>query len=135
MMRKELGRFLIVGSITVAIDLASYRLLLLLGVDISIAKGLGFAIGTVFAYFANRLWTFTAEGGYRRFLVFCALYLTTLAINVGANDLVVWLLGRDELALAAAFLVATGISATLNFMGMKFLVFAAVSQTPTGGDR
>lgn len=122
-MRRQLGRFLIVGCTTVAIDLVTYRILLWLQIDIAVAKASGFAAGTVFAYFANRLWTFAADGGYRRFVGFCALYISTLLVNVGANNAIVYLLGRDEFALNVAFLFATGISATLNFLGMKFLVF------------
>lgn len=127
MIKREFRRFLVVGSITVAIDLTSYRLLLWAGVDISLAKGIGFALGTVFAYFANRLWTFRAAGGTQRFLLFSLLYTATLATNVAVNDLFVWLLGESEPALIAAFLVATGLSATLNFLGMKFIVFRAAA--------
>lgn len=119
----EVGRFLIVGGTTVAIDLASYRLLLWTGLVVALAKGLGFVAGTIFAYHANRLWTFAAEGGRRRFVGFLALYAVTLGVNVGVNGGALLLLGGGELALASAFLAATGASATLNFLGMKFLVF------------
>ncbi len=50
--------------------------------------------------------------------------MTTLAVNVAVNAGVVWLLGAGRLGLVAGFLVATGLSATLNFLGMKFLVFS-----------
>ncbi len=119
----EVGRFLIVGGTTVAIDLASYRMLLWFGLAVALAKGLGFIAGTIFAYHANRLWTFAAEGGRRRFVGFLALYAITLGVNVGVNGGALLLLGGGELALASAFLAATGASATLNFLGMKFLVF------------
>jgi putative flippase GtrA len=122
-LRGELGRFLIVGGTTVAIDLASYRLLLWIGLAVALAKGLGFIAGTIFAYHANRLWTFAAEGGRWRFAGFLALYAITLGVNVGVNSGALLLLGVGELALAIAFLAATGASATLNFLGMKFLVF------------
>ncbi len=121
--RGEVGRFLVVGATTVAIDLASYRLLMWVGLAVALAKGLGFIAGTVFAYHANRLWTFAAQGGRRRFVRFCALYAATLAVNVAINSAALFLLGLGEPALAMAFLAATGASATLNFLGMKFLVF------------
>ena len=121
--RGELGRFLVVGATTVAIDLASYRLLMWVGLAVALAKGLGFIAGTVFAYHANRLWTFAAQGGRRRFVAFYALYAATLALNVAINSAALFLLGGGEPALAMAFLAATGASATLNFLGMKFLVF------------
>jgi len=94
MIRRELAIFLIVGTLTVMIDFLTYRGLVwaqLLGVDS--AKGLGFLIGTVFAYFANRFWTFGhkahAVGSAWRFII---LYSLTLAANVLVNAfLITWL--------------------------------------------
>ncbi len=74
---------------------------------------------------ANRLWTFSARGGADRVFRFAALYLSTLVVNVAVNAGMVWLGGTAKPALAAAFVVATGLSACLNFLGMKFLVFRA----------
>ena len=122
--KRELRVFLLVGLLTVSIDLVSYRLLMWLGVSVSPAKATSFIIGTVFAYFANKQWTFdSAEGGRKRFFGFALLYSTTLAINVLVNAVVLHFLGVEEFALAAGFLSATATSATLNFLGMKFLVF------------
>jgi len=59
MIKRELGVFLVVGSLTVLFDFMTYRGLVWtswLGIDL--AKALGFLAGTLFAYFANRLWTF-----------------------------------------------------------------------------
>jgi putative flippase GtrA len=87
MIRRELAIFLVVGTLTVMIDFLTYRGLIwaqLLGVDS--AKGLGFLIGTVFAYFANRFWTFGhkahAVGSAWRFII---LYSLTLTANVLVN--------------------------------------------------
>ena len=124
MLAKQLQRFLIVGFTTVLIDFTVYRLLLYLDSPITIAKGLGFIVGTIFAYFANKLWTFSrAKGGANVFSMFIALYLITLIINVGVNSGVVSVLGEEELFLMLAFLLATGTSATLNFVGMQMIVF------------
>jgi len=121
---RQLQRFLIVGFTTVGIDFAVYRLLLLVDSPIAVAKALGFIVGTVFAYFANKLWTFErADGGRNVFLMFMALYLTTLLINVGINSGVISALGDTELVLILGFLAATGTSATLNFIGMRMIVF------------
>ena len=125
--RGQLARFLVIGVLTVVVDFTTYRLLLAAGVPVGWAKAIGFVTGTVFAYFANRRWTF--EGARPRSgsaLRFALLYACTLAINVGINA---WIL---RLALAAvpptvavsiAFVAATGVSAVLNFVGMKFFVF------------
>ncbi len=125
MIKRELGIFLIVGSLTVLVDFAVYRGLLWLDVaSIDLAKGVSFLAGTVFAYFANRFWTFghqsIAAGSVGRF---AALYLSTFIANIAVNALALKALIDVPSSLQWAFLLATGVSATLNFLGMKFFVF------------
>lgn len=125
MIKRELAVFLMVGASTVLIDLCSYRALIwsgLAGVDL--AKGIGFLAGMLFAYFANRAWTFghkkPAAGSPQRFVL---LYALTLGANVLINALALAWLGPAALAVERAFLLATGVSAVLNFLGMKYFVF------------
>ena len=114
MIRRELAIFLIVGTLTVIIDFLTYRSLIwakLLGVDC--AKGVGFLTGTVFAYFANRFWTFGhkvhAVGSAWRFII---LYSLTLAANVLVNAyLLNWLPGYLPALLDQLIAVNKGISA------------------------
>lgn len=125
MIKREFGIFLIVGSLTVLVDFAVYRGLLWLDItSIDFAKGVSFLAGTVFAYFANRFWTFghqsIAAGSVGRF---AALYLSTLIANIAVNALALKALIDAPSSLQWAFLLATGVSATLNFLGMKFFVF------------
>lgn len=108
MIRRELAIFLVVGTLTVMIDFLTYRGLIwtqLLGVDS--AKGIGFLTGTVFAYFANRFWTFGhkvhAVGSAWRFIF---VYSLTLAANVLVNSfLITWLSGNVSVLLEG--LIAT----------------------------
>ncbi len=126
MIRRELARFLVVGASTVLVDFASYRGLLALAMTgTAVSKAAGFVAGTTFAYFANRFWTFghaahRAGSAWR----FAAVYTSTLGANVLVNSLALRLLADAVGAVQIAFLVATGVSATLNFAGMKFFVFA-----------
>jgi len=125
MIKRELGIFLIVGSLTVLVDFSVYRGLVwtsVIGVDL--AKGIGFLTGTLFAYFANRFWTFghkshEAGSGWR----FVLLYLSTLMANIVVNALALKVMAASMAAIQFAFLFATGVSAALNFLGMKFFVF------------
>jgi putative flippase GtrA len=122
----ELRRFLVVGGLTVLCDYLVYRGLLLAIDGIDLAKALGFVAGTVFAYFANRRFTFDTRSAHGRQPVrFAALYLFTLGANVAVNAACVRALAGFGFEVALAFLVATGVSATLNFVGMKYWVFAA----------
>ena len=129
MIRRELSIFLIVGSLTVLVDYLSYSSLVwsgLLGIDI--AKATGFLVGTLFAYFANRIWTFGhkthAPGSAWRFSL---LYAATLVANVLINALALSVLSDVTTAIQMAFLLATGVSSILNFLGMKLFVFNARS--------
>lgn len=125
MIRRELAIFLIVGSLTVLLDYLTYRSWVWMGLmGIDMAKATGFLIGTVFAYFANRFWTFShkphASGSAWRFII---LYAATLGANVLVNALALAILNGAVAAFQVAFLLATGVSACLNFVGMKLFVF------------
>lgn len=125
MIKRELAIFLIVGSLTVLIDFITYRGLVQLDLAaVSWAKGASFIVGTIFAYLANRMWTFGHKshmsGSAWRFAI---LYTATLGANVFLNALVLNILGNEASTIKLAFLLATGFSAVLNFMGMKWYVF------------
>jgi putative flippase GtrA len=131
-MKRELTIFLIVGFLTVLIDFLIYRDLMYfnpLGFNsVNIAKGIGFIGGTIFAYFANRFWTFrrqtTSSGSITRFIL---VYILGLSANITINYLSIFSLSdapiTPEYILLIAFFLAAGFSATLNFIGMKFFVF------------
>lgn len=125
MIKRELLLFLLVGLSTVMIDSATYFGLLSLDImSVAMAKALGFLLGTLFAYYANRFWTFghteSPPGSAWRF---CLVYASTLLANVLVNALALQMLADIFGGPQLAFLIATGVSATLNFLGMKLFVF------------
>jgi putative flippase GtrA len=121
--RQQVSRFLIVGFTTVAIDFIFYHLLMWLGIELDIAKACSFTIGAVFAYATNKSWTFTRKKHGVAPLSFAILYGATLLVNTFTNGLLVRLLPETAWAITAAFIIATGLSAALNFIGMKWIVF------------
>ena len=123
MVRRQIRRFLVVGSLTVLVDLVSYRLCLETGLPVPLAKTIGFLSGTIFAYFVNRFWTFQSQSSHVALFKFLLLYLSTLLTNVGVNQIVFEAVPLGERGQLFAFLVATSVSATLNFLGMKYIVF------------
>jgi len=125
MIKRELGLFLLVGVLTVLIDyLTYYALSMGPTLPLGSAKGAGFIAGTVFAYFANRFWTFGYKPHARSSLVrFAFLYSLTLLINVAINELTLTALVTLPGSMQIAFLIATVVSATMNFIGMKLFVF------------
>ena len=125
MIRREFGLFLIIGPLTVLIDYLVYNALSLWqDIPIGVAKGVGFIVGTSFAYLANRFWTFRHKSHARGSLLrFALLYAITLLTNVTLNYLVFWGLIGIQGSVLIAFVIATGVSATMNFIGMKLFVF------------
>ena len=124
LLKNEINRFLLVGITTVLIDLSVYSLLLFLEFDTYISKGISFTVGALFAFYANKNFTFKSNTkGFFKFILFLILYLTTLGVNVSLNEIILSLIGKTELSLFIAFVIATAISATINFLGMKHIVF------------
>lgn len=118
--KKEIFRFIVVGSGAVLTDTLVYFLLINF-LPFSISKTISFLSGTLVAYIFNKYWTFEVKKkSYSEMMRFLALYLSTLVANVAMNKGV--LLITNELAILA-FLVATGTSTILNFLGQKFWVF------------
>ena len=124
-LESETGRFLLVGGTTVLIDFIIYLfLLIILDLETEISKGIGFSSGALFAYFANRGYTFNSSTkGLFAFSLFWALYIMTLSVNIATNELGLAYLGEGNFGIGLSLFIATGLSALLNFIGMKYLVF------------
>lgn len=117
--KNELGRFLTVGIFVVAADATIYYSLLFFWQPWS-AKTAAFICGTIVAYLANKFWTFKKPGYCRKeFVKFFLLYMATIIINVGANDAIL----SFNNSFFVAYIIATGISASLNFIGQKTFIF------------
>ena len=125
MFQRQIKVFLFVGLMTVGIDFLTYKTLIsLMSIQIDWAKGFGFVLGTCFSYLANRFWTFSDTVHPKHSAVrFISLYCLTLVINVSVNAGVLSFLHQLIFIENIAFLTATVISATVNFLGMKWLVF------------
>ena len=117
--KKELKRFLVAGLSAVGTDLVMYYILLnFMPHDIS--KAISFLLGTVVAFVINKYWTFEKhEKSYKEMLKFGILYSLTLGTNVMTNKMIL----EYTSLVFLAFLVATGVSTVLNFIGQKWWVF------------
>lgn len=89
-------------------------------------------LGTASSYVINRRFTFQrrgAENAGRKALAFALVYLATLLVNVGTNQVVRgWLpaLAITQNAgaqVAIAWAVAQGVSTLLNFAMLRWFVF------------
>ena len=146
MLKKQIFVFILIGICTVLLDYMVYRFLLYFTENSRIdniylevfSKTTGFLAGTLFSYFANKYITFKSQSYKGKTLLkFIFLYATTLLINVVSNSISIFVLNQINLSnilfieinmnindiYLLAFLFATGISAILNFIGMKWFVF------------
>lgn len=117
--KKEIKRFLVAGFSAVGTDLATYYILLNF-FNTDIAKAVSFFLGTIVAFIINKYWTFEKhEKSYTEIVKFGLLYSLTLGVNVMTNKIVLDMFSITILA----FLIATGVSTVLNFIGQKWWVF------------
>jgi putative flippase GtrA len=123
MLVRQARRFVLVGGLAALVDYGSYRLLLFLDVPIDPAKAVGFILGTTLSYLLNRSWTFEAAGRAHVVGRFMVLYGSTLLVNVAVNAAAVRLLDGITGRITIAWLVAQGVASTLNFFGMRSVVF------------
>ena len=118
-LKKELKYFLIAGLSAVGTDFITYYIMLNF-LHHDIAKILSFILGTIVAFVINKYWTFERyKKNYKEIFQFIILYSATLFVNVMINRSV---LDLTELVFLA-FLIATGASTILNFVGQKWWVF------------
>jgi putative flippase GtrA len=116
---KEFFRFLVAGLSAVGADLFIYFICLNF-FSYDLAKIFSFLSGSIVAFVTNKYWTFGKyERNYKEVLRFGLLYITTLVVNIITNKFT--LEATDEVFFA--FLLATGVSTVLNFIGQKWWVF------------
>lgn len=103
----------------------SFAAFKLLGVPLTLAACMGFALGVIFNYLAHEFWTFAGarDRSYgSRFGKFLAVALFTLGIRVAVIYLLDPFAGSD-LAHAALLVAAAGMSLFVNYALTRFAVF------------
>lgn len=122
----EILRFLLVGAVAALIDLGLYLLLGVMGLPTFAAKLASFVAVGLLVYGAHKTITFRNRTANHLVSIsqFLVLYATTLGLNVIANEvlLAVIPLPRDW-RVGLAWLGATALSASVNFLGGKLIVF------------
>jgi gtrA family protein len=117
---KEVLRFLVGGGTAVVVDFCIYRLLLLFSWNMDIAKMISFICGAGVGFIINKFWTFERKQFMiKEVLKYVALYTCTGVINAIVNRCTLSIINIQIMG----FLVATGVSTVLNFLGQKYVVF------------
>lgn len=103
-------------------DLVGYVALSTAGLPTMAAKAASYLAGVAVGFVLNKRWTFeSARRSGPEAAAYLALYGVTLAINVVTNGAVLSYLGAG--ARLIAFLVATGLTTVLNYLGMRLVAF------------
>lgn len=120
---QEVCAYAISGTIAVIVDYILYLLLAdLLGLVAS--KIVSYMIGATVGFVLNKIFAFHSKGFHMsEVLKYAALYSFSSIVNS--------LINRGMLTLGCtsliAFLIATGSTTTINFLGQKFVVFRNVN--------
>jgi putative flippase GtrA len=117
----EIIKFIVVGVFAVIIDGTTYALMIrTIGFEHGLSKRLSFILGSVWAFFANKYFTFNSSAPARKeIILFSILYITTYSINGWIHDITWEVSALDWLS----FLTATATSTVINYLGQKFVVF------------
>lgn len=118
-------RFILVGGAAFLLVNVLYITLVLLGLAIILSSMIAYLSGTIFAFFLNRRFTFQSKSkaSVFEFGKYAALYFVTLAFNTIVNWFLLKLIADIQYGLAIAFAVSTMLSALVNFVGLKMVVF------------
>ena len=72
----------------------------------------------------NKNYNYKIEGKTYRYLSnYLLLYFGTMTLNVFVNKYILIILSNHFYRIQISFLIATSISASINYLGMNFLVF------------
>ena len=153
---KQITKFFIIGVSAVLVDFVIYYLLSdLMGQNLDLSKGMGFLVGTVYKYYLNKLWTwkYTERSNKGMLVKFGMVYAVSFVFNILINKYGLKLIPEFDINLTVvtfkgtladavkpifsvkghkflAFFFATVVSAVINFLGQKFLVFRTANLDP-----
>jgi putative flippase GtrA len=120
----QLWRFIVTGGLSAVVDYGLYILLnVTFGVQLDVAKTLGWIAGTTTAYLLNRRWTFQAPPSSARLAAVWALYVTTFIVQVGINHVAVAAFDESWWRKPLAFVIAQGTATVINFIVQRAVIF------------
>jgi putative flippase GtrA len=127
--RHQLSSFILGGLIAVTLDWCTFFVLIhFCGISPNISKLISFLVVTVFAFYYNGIFSFQSNLGKSQFVRHLILYTFSMTMNLTVFTLSMrfsptFLVPKSLLGLG----LATSISTTINFVGMRNWVFKVKS--------
>jgi putative flippase GtrA len=123
-LKTQIIRFVLTGLLSAVVDFSVTILLqYVLGLNLTVAKAVGFLLGTTTAYLINRRWTFNAPPSRSRFIAVVALYAGTFAVQTALYTVFGHIWPETVLYSALAFLIAQGTATVINFVVQRAVIF------------
>lgn len=129
-LNQQIFRFILTGGLSAIVDFGSTAIFtFLFGFGDTVAKTIGFILGTLTAYMINRRWTFNAAPSIKRFVITMITYALTFAVQVGLyKPLLIPLLESHTtfsplVVRLISFVIAQGTATVLNFLIQRFVIF------------
>jgi putative flippase GtrA len=130
----RLVRFGLTGALTTTLSYIAFIGLIRLGVHYEVASAGSWALGLVAGFTINRRFTFGISGADRRTRDF-SLYVVGSLLQLGLGMTgYAWLIGRLRLDATPAFVLNTAVTATFNFLFLRFVTFRRVDADTLSSD-
>lgn len=122
---KSSVRFVLVGGCCTLIDFAIY-MLLVDRIGAIWGKGISMGCAMIVNYFLNKFWSFSANNtkAAPELVRYVCAQAVNITVNVSVNAISLKLLGVKSIA----FILATGIAMTVNYLLQRFWVFKKKEQ-------
>lgn len=131
-LKREIFSFILIGILGTATDFVIYWCLHHY-LPYSISKTISFILGSCVAYLLNKFITYQQkQHSTSEIIRFTILYGSSMAINVAVNSASIMLLRHIlmtlpiitlQMIIVLSFVIATGVSTIINFIGQRFWVF------------
>jgi len=125
MFKKNSFRFIVVGVSSVIIDFTLYMWLVTIDVPTYLSRGVSYFITLLYAYLLNTYYAFrVGKITWGLFFRYWSLYGLVLVFNVILNEELLLLFNKEKYSIVVIYLFITGISAIINFAGLKYFIFS-----------
>lgn len=120
---KRILLFCVVGTAGAAADFGTRSVLLALGLNPAVSRGISFVVGSSLAYSLNSRFTFAGNRSAREKGRAVLVYLICFLIAIVADGLARRLLGTGDFTLTAAWVISQAAATSVNFLLQKYYVF------------